>query len=855
MSYYCRCFVVFAFLAGSASLLASTGSAPDAQPVPIAEILLLGPVSTPLGNPWPGEFKKEAQIDQLVHRLTQKGLPSEGDKWAVFGTEYSWQAVPSVEGLIPLSADSHGWWIGSLNLEAERWVSASLQLQAPGKVHLFLDGKPVKLAALRDAPGDSPAYSAHLKMIPGSHRLLLLTATKPDAEADQIRLALEASQPDFARDLKPHVRAERLISARQLSDAPDVRSLIISPDGQEVLLSIRSRDTVLDRWQTTLELRRYEDGSLLRRWQVAGPGRLQWSPDGKWISYTTSAKGKADLWLHSRSGGSQRRLLQGLEGLGSYRWAPDSRSIFFHWTRPAEKRKDGLKRLRSLPDRWSSWRDRSQIFQVDAQSGWIQQLTQGEWSSQLQDVTAGKLLFSQRWPDSAQPPYMRHSLKELSLSDGKVRDIREFWSFEEAAYSGGHLIIRAGPTAFDGLGVAVAEGQTPNNYDTQLYKYHPESGQVQCLSRDFDPSIGSMEVDPARGIVLLSALDGTRVRLFRLDLEEERITPLATEMSVVESFTYARQAGRWAWKGTSPLMPQKVYRMGLTDEQPRMLLDPTAEAYRQTRLGEVESWDFTSSAGETIAGRFYTPSNFDPGRKYPLIVYYYGGTVPVSDQFSSRYPWNLWAANGYVVYVLQPSGAIGFGQEFSARHVNAWGGRTADEILRGTRLFIEAHPFVDPQRVGCIGASYGGFMTMYLITRSDQYTAAVSHAGISSLASYWGEGWWGFLYSGVASRGSFPWNRPDFYVEHSPLFQADRITTPLLLLHGDADTNVPVGESHQMYTALKLLDKEVEMVTVEGQNHHILDYDKRLAWWNTILAWFDKHLKEQPQWWEEMFSE
>ncbi|MEE8585894.1 MAG: prolyl oligopeptidase family serine peptidase [Acidobacteriota bacterium] len=856
MNERCRCFVVCALLACSASLPASTGSSPDAEPVPIPEILLLGPVSTPLGSPWPGEFKKDAQLGQLVHHLSQKGLPAEGDEWAVFGTEYSWQKVPSVEGLFALPADSQGLWIASLNLEAGRWISASLQLQTPGQPHLFLDGKPVALSALKDAPQDSPAHSANLKMIPGSHRLLLLAATEPDADAGGIRLELEASQPDFAEDLKPHVRAERLISARQLSDAPDVSSLNISPDGQEILLSIRSRDTVLERWQTTLEVRRFDDGSLLRRWQAASPGRLQWSPDGKWISYTASQEGKADLWLHNRSDGSQRRLLQGLEGLGSYRWAPDSRSIFFHWTRPAEKRKDGLKRYQGLPDRWSSWRDRAQIFQVDAQSGWIQQLTQGEWSSQLQDVMPGKLLFSQQWPDSAQPPYMRHALKELSLSDGKVRDIHEFWSFEEAAYSGGHLIIiRAGPTAFDGLGAAVAEGQTPNDYDTQLYKYHLESGQVKCLSRDFDPSIDSMEVDPARRLVLLRALDGTQVRLFRLELEEERFTPLATEMAVVESFTYARQAGRWAWKGTSPLAPQRVYRMDWTGRQPRMLLDPASDAYRQTRLGEVESWNFTSSAGDTIAGRFYTPARFDPSRKYPLIVYYYGGTVPVSDQFSSRYPWNLWAANGYVVYVLQPSGAIGFGQEFSARHVNAWGGQTSDEILQGTRRFIQAHPFVDPGRVGCIGASYGGFMTMYLITRSDLFAAAISHAGISSLASYWGQGWWGYLYSGVASRGSFPWNRPDFYVEHSPLFQADRITTPLLLLHGDADTNVPVGESHQMYTALKLLDKEVELVTVEGQNHHILDYDKRLAWWNTILAWFDKHLKEQPQWWEETFGE
>lgn len=145
-------------------------------------------------------------------------------------------------------------------------------------------------------------------------------------------------------------------------------------------------------------------------------------------------------------------------------------------------------------------------------------------------------------------------------------------------------------------------------------------------------------------------------------------------------------------------------------------------------------------------------------------------------------------------------------------------------------------------------------MTMLLITRTDLFAAAISHAGISSISSYWGEGYWGYLYSAVATANSFPWNRPDIYVEQSPLFQADKVKTPLLLLHGVDDTNVPIGESVQFYTALKLLGKQVELVQVDGQNHHILAYQKRIQWTKSILAWFDKWLKGQPQWWEELYS-
>ena len=249
------------------------------------------------------------------------------------------------------------------------------------------------------------------------------------------------------------------------------------------------------------------------------------------------------------------------------------------------------------------------------------------------------------------------------------------------------------------------------------------------------------------------------------------------------------------------------------------------------------------------------PPQFDATQKYPTLVYYYGGTSPVSRAFTGRYPFNLWAAQGYVVYVIQPTGATGFGQDFSAKHVNAWGKYTAQDIIEGTKAFTLAHDFVNPKKIGNLGASYGGFMTMYLATKTDMFAASLSHAGISNLSNYWGYGWWGYAYSGVASAGSFPWNNQDLYVEQSPLYHADKINTPLLLIHGDSDTNVPVSESHSMYTALKLLGKEVDLIEFKGQNHTFNQRTARLIWWDTTLAFFDKHLKDQPQWWNKLYPE
>ncbi|MFT5282008.1 MAG: dipeptidyl aminopeptidase/acylaminoacyl peptidase, partial [Yoonia sp.] len=129
------------------------------------------------------------------------------------------------------------------------------------------------------------------------------------------------------------------------------------------------------------------------------------------------------------------------------------------------------------------------------------------------------------------------------------------------------------------------------------------------------------------------------------------------------------------------------------------------------------------------------------------------------------------------------------------------------------------------------------------------------HAGISNLTSYWGHGWWGYLYSGIATKASFPWNKTDFYTQQSPIFAADKVQTPMLLIHGDADTNVPVGESHQMYTALMLLGQDVELIEFQGDDHHINTRERRLRWWKTILSYYDMKLKNEPQWWESLYPE
>lgn len=418
---------------------------------------------------------------------------------------------------------------------------------------------------------------------------------------------------------------------------------------------------------------------------------------------------------------------------------------------------------------------------------------------------------------------------------------------------GTQVLVSGSPEAFNGAGKNVPEGKIPSMTDTQLFIYDLGSRNVKPITRDFNPSISSYDWSRADGNIYFSAEDRDRVSLFSYNPNNGKFTRLPIEQDLVKSFSLPRKGNAIAVTSQSIDNPDRLYIYNSRNARATLLDEPMAEDLADVKLGRTAAWDFVNSIGDTICGRFYLPPDFDPGKKYPMIVNYYGGCSPTSRNFESRYPHHAYAAQGYVVYVIQPSGATGFGQEFSSRHVNTAGKDPARDIIEGTKQFCLEHPYVDSKAIGCIGASYGGFMTQYLQTVTDIFAAAISHAGISDHTSYWGEGYWGYSYSEVSMAESYPWSDPDLYVKQSPLYNADKIHTPLLFLHGDADHNVPVGESIQMYTALKLLGRPTAFVAVAGQDHHILDYDKRRKWQDTIFAWFAKYLKGEPEWWDKLY--
>ncbi len=798
----------------------------------IEQILSLGPL--PLSRAHLAESAKSERIGlQMIKQLAGAAPPAAARTHRVFNQSLAWSEL-AVDSVDPQAGP--GVW--TFTFETERFVRGRLLIAGLRDVEVWSQG-----ARLAHSEG-----GVDLSLAAGSTRIWILH--RGADEETQASLAWEgrAAHDQVSVHLGPH----RRVSARLLTNAETVTGLTLSPDGRYLALDFSSRNDEADLDLRRTEIRDLGNNRILRQWTGSPPRALAWSPDSRRLAVQEGEQ----IWLHDMASG-EARLLARHEHIGSWRWHPSGDSILFGWTDPYQPENEKRRRLRALEDRWATFRDNSQLFELDTSSGLIRPLTARERSVTLQDIhpTGDRVLMSERLIDYTEPPHSLFRLFEIDLASLEEREIGQYRLFNGALFAEEGYWLLAGPGLAQGDGATTAEDLIANEYDTQLYALSADGQTARSVSRDFDPALRAMQ-RLADGTLLLSATQGEQVVLVRYQPRGGSFSMIPAGVEVVEQFVVSQERRPLVVvRGTDADAPQRVHRIDLARNRPELLIDTRGSEYADVVLGEVRPWSFTNAAGVEIEGRYYLPPNFDAERRHPLIVYYYGGTTPVNRQFTGRYPFHLWAAKGYVVYVLQPRGTIGYGQELSALHVNAWGRYTADDIIEGTERFVAAHSFIDGERIGNIGASYGGFMTMHLATLTDLYAASISHAGISAITSYWGQGWWGFGYSGIASRGSFPWNNQDLYVGQSPVYHADRVTTPLLLVTGDSDTNVPPGESHNMFTALKLLGREVELVEFPGEDHWILDREQRYVWWDTMLAWFDKWLKDEPEWWHHLYPE
>jgi len=309
-------------------------------------------------------------------------------------------------------------------------------------------------------------------------------------------------------------------------------------------------------------------------------------------------------------------------------------------------------------------------------------------------------------------------------------------------------------------------------------------------------------------------------------------------------FSIDQSASKMALLIASPTRVQEIFvRSTSPGSELRRLTAFNDALLSELELSTPEYMPYTGADDWPMDGWIMKPRDFDPSRKYPLIVEIHGGPA-TQYGYGFFHEMQLLMAAGYVVLYTNPRGSCGYGREFSLAVRGAWGEKDSLDIMAGVDALLQKG-FIDEQRMGVTGGSYGGFMTNWLIGHTDHFKVAVTDRSVTNLASDFGSCDLGWTFADD-ELDTTPWENLDRYMRMSPITYIKNIHTPLLIIHSEQDLRCSVEQAEQLFASLKYLGREVLFVRFEGQSHGLSrgGHPKlRLERLRHILGWFEKYLK------------
>jgi dipeptidyl aminopeptidase/acylaminoacyl peptidase len=662
-----------------------------------------------------------------------------------------------------------------------------------------------------------------------------------------------------------------------------VSSAQISPDGTRVLYTVRAwewpgskadpeRKGEPDKGAKPPEMRTHiwmapASGAQPAR-QVTfgdkGESAPAWSPDGRYISFMATrgagagagdaaggdaADGpKAQIWLMRADGGEAQQLSEAPEGVTAFEWAPDSRRIAYVMRDPlpkedadAQKRKDD-ERVYELD------RQLQHIWVIDVESRKAEQITRG-------DYTVSTLSWS---PDSARIAFAarksllirdeRSDVQAVTVATGAIEAIAATpapegspeWSPDGKTIAYSLTPMGDAQTNADGI-------YTRPLYNAHLMLYDVASRQARDASDPaFDYPVSSVTWSPDSARVIFNSGDRVYRSMFAYDIAARRYRALTRERMVTFG-SLSRDGSTAAFTMDSPTAPADVYVAGADFASPRKLTTVNPEAADFT-IGETEVLTWKSSDGLAIEGVLVKPAGYEPGRKYPLLVDVHGGPTGAhvnGFKVGVHGGAQLWAGQGWAVLYPNPRGSSNYGEKFMRGNIPDWGGGDYRDIMTGVDEVIR-RGVADPDKLAVMGWSYGGYMTCWIVSQTSRFKAARMGAGLSDLYSMYGT-------TDIPGYiGTFFDNYPDektlkLYRERSGLTYADRVTTPLLILHGLNDERVPIGQPMEFYRALKDRGKTVELVWYPREGHGFSEYYHQRDQIRRELEWMTRYVLGKPQ--------
>lgn len=670
----------------------------------------------------------------------------------------------------------------------------------------------------------------------------------------------------------PGLAAKRAFTIEDLYRVQGIEDFHLSPDGKTIAFTVHA-DNLAKAKRTRHIWLMGTDGENPRQFTFGEKGESSpiWSPDGKWIAFISSRDGDDNLYVIPVSGGEARKLTDTSTGVSDPLWSPDGKSIAFssevypecgaedacnkkiedRWTKgPLHAHMaDAL-----LYRHWTQWKDgkRTHVFLVNVANGAVRDLTPGDFDSP--PFQLGGMLSYDFSPDSTELAFDSNHDRDQATSTNS-----DVWIVSLSGVPSPRNITASNP-AFDGHPRYSPDGkyiayqmQKQPGYESDLFRlaiYDRAAGTSRVVTESFRNWVQDFQWAPDSKAIYFDAPVEGADPIFRVTVDSGAIQQVLLDHTI-DSFEVAHDGQRLIYTRRSTSEPAEIFAAdstGVRFSAPQRLSHFNDGLVNEVDLRPAERMWVKGADGAKIEVFVVKPHDFDPGKKYPLILNVHGGPQ-FQWQDAFRGDWQVYPGAGYVVAFANPHGSTGYGQDFTAEISGDHGGKVFEDLMLVTDELGKL-PYVDANRMGAMGWSYGGYMMDWFEGHTTRFKAIASMMGIFDLRSMYGateELWfpeWDY-------KGE-PWNS-DQYEKFSPSYFVKNFKTPCLVISGERDYRVPYTQSLQMFTALQKMNVPSKLIIYSNAGHWPSWYEMAL-YYTAHLEWFHQYLGgDAPPWSMEKF--
>jgi dipeptidyl aminopeptidase/acylaminoacyl peptidase len=620
-----------------------------------------------------------------------------------------------------------------------------------------------------------------------------------------------------------------------------VSSPKISPDGQWILYNHSKVDSIKDGYDGKLYMMSINGNENIQLTeQTKGVGQPSWSPDNKYISFLSKGKteeSSAQIFLMNRKGGEPIQLTKIKGEISSYRWFPDGKSILMEILDPstADTAKTKIRkpyeiRRYAIKNDSEGYLDerKTHLYLFDIESKKLDTLTRGVFNESGAAIS----------DDGKKIAYVSNITEDPDRNENTdifLYDLDNKSTLQITTYAGENGTPRFSP---DGRYLSYTQSTTEsgfNMYDqSRLWVYDLKANTARCLSENIDRSVGSVNWS-ADGRFIYSIIEDDRKRnILRFDINTGASDYITDKEGAFSSLDIGKD-GRMVALYSNSTTPNEIYTN--TNGTFTKVSTFSTAFLAPLKLSYVKGFSCQSVDKNTVTGILYLPDS--AARKLPLILYIHGGPV-AQDDYGFDMTRQIMSAAGYAVAAVNYRGSSGRGMAYTKSIAGDWGNKEVKDIIAVTDYLIR-EGYVDPEKLGISGWSYGGILTNYTIATDKRFKAAVSGAGSSLQLSMYGSDQYIKQYEEELGK---PWKNPKKWLDLSyPFFKVESIRTPTLFMASEDDFNVPVIGAEQMYQAFKSTGIPTELVIYPNQHHGIRVPSYIIHRHNKHLEWFGRYLK------------